>query len=144
MTSSPASSPLALSPQDALIWAMVMISAADRQVSDDEIDDIQDRIIRLPAFDSFDFSRLPTVVDDCATVLNEAEGLERALGAISAALPKRLHETAYVLALDILIADGMESEEELNLTEMLRDRFDLDELVCAALERGLRARYRRV
>ena len=132
-----------LSPQDALIWAMVMISAADRQVSDDEIDDIQDRIIRLPAFDGFDFSRLPAVVDDCATVLNEAEGLERALGLLKTSLPKRLHETAYVLALDILVADGEESEEELNLIEMIRECFDLDELVAAALERGLRARYQR-
>ncbi len=132
-----------LSPQDALIWAMVMISAADRQVSDDEIDDIQDRIIRLPAFDGFDFSRLPTVVDDCATALNETDGLERALVLLKAALPKRLYETAYVLALDILVADGEESEEELNLIEMMRDSFDLDELVAAALERGLRARYQR-
>jgi tellurite resistance protein len=132
-----------LSPQDALIWAMVMISAADHQISDDEIDDIQDRIIRLPAFEGFDFSRLPTVVDDCATVLNEPEGLERALGLLKANLPKRLHETAYVLALDILVADGEESEEELNLIEMMRECFDLDELVAAALERGLRARYHR-
>lgn len=138
------SSATKLNPQDALIWAMVMISAADHQVSDDEIDDIQDRIIRLPAFDGFDFSRLPTVVDDCATVLNEAEGLDRALIMLKAALPKRLHETAYILALDILVADGEESEEELNLIEMMRDAFDLDELVAAALERGLRARYHRL
>jgi len=133
-----------LTPQDALIWAMVMISAADRQVSDDEIDDIQDRIIRLPAFEGFDFSRLPSVVDDCATVLNEPEGLERALGLLKTALPRRLYETAYVLVLDILVADGEESEEELNLIELMRESFDLDELVAAALERGLRARYQRI
>ncbi len=133
-----------LDPQDALIWAMVMISAADHQVSDDEIDDIQDRIIRLPAFDGFDFSRLPTVVDDCATVLNEAEGLDHALVLLKSALPKRLYETAYVLALDILVADGEESEEELRLIELMREAFDLDELVSSALERGLRARYHRI
>jgi tellurite resistance protein len=133
-----------LNPQDALIWAMVMISAADRQISDDEIDDIQDRIIRLPAFDGFDFSRLPTVVDDCATILNEPEGLDHALAMLKAALPKRLQETAYILALDILVADGEESEEELNLIDMMRDAFELDELVGAALERGLRARYHRI
>jgi len=133
-----------LPPQDALIWAMVMISAADHQVSDDEIDDIQDRIIRLPAFEGYDFSRLPTVVDDCATVLNEAEGLEKALGLLKEALPKRLYETAYILALDILISDGEETEEELNLIELMRETFDLDELVSIALERGLRARYKRL
>ena len=133
-----------LSAQDALIWAMVMISAADRAVSDDEIDDIQDRIIRLPAFEGFDFSRLPLVVDDCATVLNDSEGLEKALVMLTNALPKRLYETAYVLALDILVADGEESEEELRLIEMMRESFDLDELVSSALERGLRARYKRM
>lgn len=133
-----------LSAQDALIWAMVMISAADREVSDDEIDDIQDRIIRLPAFEGFDFSRLPLVVDDCATVLNDAEGLEKALAMMTDALPKRLYETAYVLALDILVADGEESEEELRLIDLLRESFDLDELVSSALERGLRARYKRI
>lgn len=133
-----------LSAQDALIWAMVMISAADRAVSDDEIDDIQDRIIRLPAFEGFDFSRLPLVVDDCATVLNDSEGLDKALVMLTNALPKRLYETAYVLALDILVADGEESEEELRLIEMMRESFDLDELVSSALERGLRARYKRM
>jgi tellurite resistance protein len=133
-----------LSAQDALIWAMVMISAADREVSDDEIDDIQDRIIRLPAFEGFDVSRLPLVVDDCATVLNDAEGLEKALAMMTDALPKRLYETAYVLALDILVADGEESEEELRLIDLLRESFDLDELVSSALERGLRARYKRI
>ena len=133
-----------LSAQDALIWAMVMISAADRAVSDDEIDDIQDRIIRLPAFEGFDFSRLPLVVDDCATVLNDSEGLDKALVMLTTALPKRLYETAYVLALDILVADGEESEEELRLIEMMRESFDLDELVSSALERGLRARYKRM
>jgi tellurite resistance protein len=133
-----------LSAQDALIWAMVMISAADHEVSDDEIDDIQDRIIRLPAFEGFDFSRLPLVVDDCATVLNDTEGLEKALVMLTGALPKRLYETAYVLALDILVADGEESEEELRLIELMRESFDLDELVSSALERGLRARYKRM
>jgi tellurite resistance protein len=133
-----------LSAQDALIWAMVMISAADRAVSDDEIDDIQDRIIRLPAFEGFDFSRLPLVVDDCATVLNDSEGLDKALVMLTNALPKRLYETAYVLALDILVADGEESEEELRLIELMRENFDLDELVSSALERGLRARYKRM
>ena len=133
-----------LSAQDALIWAMVMISAADRAVSDDEIDDIQDRIIRLPAFEGFDFSRLPLVVDDCATVLNDSKGLDKALVMLTNALPKRLYETAYVLALDILVADGEESEEELRLIELMRESFDLDELVSSALERGLRARYKRM
>jgi len=133
-----------LDPQDALIWAMVMISAADHTVSDDEIDDIQDRIIRLPVFEGFDFSRLPSVVDDCATVLNETDGLTRALTLLTSSLNKRLYETAYVLALDILVADGQESEEELRLIELMQEAFDLDELVSSALERGLRARYHRL
>jgi tellurite resistance protein len=133
-----------LSPEDALIWTMVMVSAADRKITDDEVDDIQERIIRLPAFADFDVSRLPSVADDCATALSDDNALPAVLARIREALPRHLRETAYVLALDILVADGEESEEELRLAEELREALDLDELVASAFERALRARYARL
>src|SRR3546814_1329947 len=63
---------------------------------------------------------------------------------ISAALPEKLKETAYALALDVAAADGAVSQEELRMLEMLRHRLAVGRLPAAAIERGARARYMRL
>ena len=63
---------------------------------------------------------------------------------IAAACADRLHETAYALAVEVAAADLHVEQEELRFLQMLRDRLDLDSLTVAAIERGARARYRRL
>ena len=53
-------------------------------------------------------------------------------------------ETAYALACDVVAADGNISQEEARLLQMLRQSLDIDHLIGAAIERGARARFRRV
>jgi hypothetical protein len=61
---------------------------------------------------------------------------------VIAALPARLHETAYALAVEVAAADLHVEQEELRFLQMLRDRLDLDKLAVAAIESSARARYR--
>ena len=127
--------------QAALIYAMVLTSAADRDMTDAELQMIGDIVQHLPVFRGFDTDRLPRVARDCAALLDDSRGLENTLEVIKAALPGRLRETAYTLACDVVAADGAVTQEELRILEVLRDELEIDRLAAVAIERAARARY---
>lgn len=127
---------------DALIYTMVMVSAAEGRMSDAELE-VMTRIVRsLPVFRDFDHSRINALGAACAELLKREDGLDVALGMIKAALPKPLRETAYALALEVIAADERVSQDELRLLEMIRDRLKIERLVAAGIERGAQARHR--
>jgi len=130
-----------ISPQTALIYTMVMMSASDRDMTDAELQAMGDIVKHLPVFRDYDLSKLSAAAADCAELLSDPEGLEKALDVISAALPAKIHETAYALACEVAAADGSVSQEELRLLEMMRHRLQVGRLPAAAIERGVRARH---
>lgn len=132
-----------LSPQDALVYIMVVTAAADRAVTDQELARMSALIERLPVFEGYDMTGLAKVASECADRLNGAEGLDGVLDAVVAALPARLQDTAYALAVEVAAVDLNLEQEELRWLEMIRDRFALDRLVTAAIEAAARARLRR-
>ena len=125
----------------ALIYTMVLISAADNDMTDAELRSIGEMVEFLPVFQDFDRESLPEVARDCAALLGDDDGLDRALDVIRQALPQNLRETAYAIACDVAAADGSVKQEEARLLELLRYSMDLDRLVAAAIERGARARH---
>jgi tellurite resistance protein len=129
------------SEHEALIYAMVTLSASDSQMTDRELAKIGDVVRGLPAFADFDKEQLVPMAEACGVLLQQDDGLDRVLDVI-AALPGRLHETAYALAVEVAAADLHVEQEELRFLQMLRDRLDLDKLAVAAIERSARARYR--
>jgi len=126
---------------DALIYTMVLASAADQDMTDAELRTIGELVRYLPIFKDFDGERLPSVARACAGLLTDANGLERVLGAIKRALPRELRETAYALACDVIASDGKASQEALRLLEMLSERLEIDQLAAAAIERAARVRH---
>ena len=131
-----------VSEQEALIYAMVTLSAADRKMTDRELMKIGDVVKTLPIFHDFDPNRLVAVAGACGTLLQEDDGLETVLSVIAASLPQRLYDTAYAVAVEVAAADLHVEQEELRFLQMLRDALNLDPLIVAAIERGARARYR--
>jgi tellurite resistance protein len=129
-----------LDPHGALIYTMVIVSAADADMSDRELETIGEIIGHLPAFRGFDRRQLPAQLNACTELLNREDGLDATLQAIKRTLPANLRETAYAIACDLVAADGEVSQEELRILELLRHRLDLDRLIAAAIERGARAR----
>ena len=125
----------------ALIYAMVLASAADREMTDSELRRIGQIVERLPAFGDFDTDALARTAAECAELLNSDDGLETVLDAIRDALPEKLRETAYAVACEIVVADGRIAQEELRLLEMLAQSLPIDRLAAAAIERGARARH---
>ena len=133
---------MALSLQDALIHIMVVTASSDEGISDHELEAISHLVQRSPVFEGFDAGRLAEVAN-AAVDLTNAEGLDGALDAAVAAVPERLHDTAYALAVEIAVVDVQLPQEELRLLEMVRDRLGINSLVTGAIEASARARMRR-
>jgi tellurite resistance protein len=125
----------------ALIYTMILVSAADRDMTDAELRSIGEIVRYLPIFKKFDLDKLPKVAADCAEILDDDEGLDKVLEVIKGALPQKLHETAYAVACDVAAADGHINPEVIRLLELLRHALGVDRLAAAAIERAARARH---
>jgi len=129
---------------DALIHLMIVAASSDSAMTEKELVRIQALIGRLPVFESFDRNRLAAVANACADKLNGPGGLDQVMDDAIAALPKKLQDTAYAVAVEITSVDLYLEQEELRFLEMLRDKLDLDRLTTAAIETAARARHRRL
>ncbi|HAH09368.1 MAG TPA: Tellurite resistance protein TerB [Alphaproteobacteria bacterium] len=134
----------ALTPQSALIYVMVVVSASDARMSDEELHTIGHFVRSLPAFDGFDEKSLIPAARECALILQETNGLEHVLAMVSDALPAHLYETAYLIALDVALADSPVVPEESRVLQRLRAALHIDPLIAAALSRAARARHARL
>lgn len=130
-----------IDPHTALIFTMVLISAAEGDMTDAELEMIGRQVRYLPVFRDFDHQRLTEVGRQCAELLRQEDGLDVACDMIAEALPQPLRETAYALACDVAAADGSLASAELELLGMLRRRLSVDRLVAAAIQRATYARY---
>lgn len=124
----------------ALIYIMVLVSAADNEMTDRELFILGDMVRVLPVFRDYDEEKLVQASEQCAEILSVEGGLEAVLGLAKQALPVSLRDTAYAIACEIAAADGDPVQEELRLLEMIRHEFEIDGLTAAAIERGVAAR----
>jgi tellurite resistance protein len=125
----------------ALIFTMVLVSAAEGEMTDAELEMIGRQVRYLPVFREFDHERLTAVGRDCAELLRREDGLEVALELIAETLPQPRRETAYAIACDVAAADGSLDSAELEILKLLRRRLNVDRLVAAAIERAAYARH---
>lgn len=129
-----------IAPQSALVYAMVLVSAADRSMSDAELQRIGDIVRLLPAFSDYEQARMLEDAKTCAEILDNDDGLEAVIGLMQEAVPADYGDLVYAVACEVAAADGMLMQEELHLLEILRHRFEVDRLTAAAIERGVAAR----
>jgi hypothetical protein len=135
---------MSLSTQDALIYLMVVTASSDNGIiSDRELGLIGSLIDRSPVFEGYARDQLAGAANSCVDKINGATGLEGVLDMAIGALPKRLQDTAYALAVEVAVVDLQLPQEELRLLEMIRDRLEIDRLMTAAIEAAVRARMRK-
>jgi tellurite resistance protein len=130
-----------MSPQDALVAVMVAVSASDEQLRTAELVAIQRTVNHMPVFGDYDADRIRTISQTVFDLFEEEDGLDALFGLIRAALPERLHETAYALACDVVAADGRLRDMELRMLEEVREELAIDRLHAAAIEWGARVRH---
>ena len=137
----PHTTPASMSPPDALIAVMIAVSASDEQMRTTELVAIQRIVHHLPVFADYDNDRIRLIAQTVFDLFEEEDGLDALFGLIRAALPERLHETAYALACDVAAADGNLREVELRMLEEVREELNIDRLHAAAIEWGARVRH---
>ena len=128
----------------AIIYLMIATSASDNTMRDEEMAKIGQIVRTAPVFAGFNMELLVQTSRDCAAILAEQDGFNALLGLVKAAIPKRLVETAYMLACDVAAADARYSLEEQRVLELAREALGLDRLVAAALQRAAAVRSLRV
>lgn len=131
---------LTLKPQQALIYAMLTVSAVDRAMSDAELRRIGSIVRELPVFRDYDDMWLLDESRECAAMLSKEGGMRRVLDLVTASLPENLRETAYVLSAEVAASDRRIASEEIRFLDLLAESLSLDKLTCAALERAATAR----
>ena len=134
---------MTLKTQDALIYLMVVAATSDAQVSDRELEIISSLVGRLPVFDGFNRDNLGQVAAEAIDLIKDSSSLDNVLHMIFEAVPERLRDTAYALAVEVAAVDLRLEQEELRLLEMIRDGLQLDGLIASAIEASARARLRR-
>ncbi len=127
--------------QEALVCTMVLVAAADGNLTDREIGTMAGLVQTLPIFADFASDRLDIAADAAVALLEEDEGLVHAGRLIREALEPRLRETAYALACEVAAADGFAGQSVLRMLEFVIGELHLDPLVAAAIERAARARH---
>ncbi len=126
----------------ALIYLMVLVSAADANMSDKEMRTIGEIVKRFPVFSGFDCERLVPVAEECGAIMAEENGgLQAVLGLAREAIPDKLKETAYAIAIEVATADNCCGQEVLRVLELIRQTLDIDLLYAGAIERSARARH---
>lgn len=132
------------SQQEALVYLMVILSASDRDMGDEELARIGAIVRTLPAFHGFAQSRTLAVAQDCQLLLQEEAGFAGVLDLIAETLSPELRETGYALAVDIAAADLDIKLEEDRVLQLVRERFDIERGTGLAIERAARIRHRRI
>ena len=132
-----------LTPQEALIYAMVTVAAADRTISEHELARINTMVRELPAFHGIGESWLSHEAQNCGRVLAKPDGIQTVVGMIVDGVPESLRETAYALAAEVAASDLKIRDDERNFLTLLTEGLNIDPLVRAALERSAHARHMR-
>lgn len=131
-----------LGPCKALIFIMIVVSASDRDMKDEELERIGHILDIWPVFEDFPKERLLAVSRECQQLLQKPDGLDRVFAVVRKELPKRLHDTAYALAFEVAAVDLEMRLEELRVLQLLRRNLELDQPTVDAIERAAKARHR--
>jgi hypothetical protein len=131
-----------LGPCKALIYIMIVVSASDRDMKDEELERIGHILDIWPVFEDFPKERLLAVSRECQQLLQQPDGLDRVFAVVRNELPQRLHDTAYALAFEVAAVDLEMRLEELRVLQLLRRNLELDQPTIDAIERAAKARHR--
>lgn len=130
-----------LTPQEAVIYLMVMTSASDGKISDHELRTIGRVVRSFPLFSDGDEAALVETAEACGALMASNDGLHKVLAAAAAALPAHLAETAYAAVIDVVTADERLDVTEIRLLELIRDALSVPDAGAEAIEHAARARH---
>lgn len=108
-----------LSPQEALVYTMVVAAEADGDLEEIETRLIGDLVGHLPIFRGISRHALAKMAAAGSDQLTGPEATDRTLGEIAAALGPELRETAYALARDVIGIDSRFTRTEVGALDRI-------------------------
>ncbi|MEL6363734.1 MAG: tellurite resistance TerB family protein [Pseudomonadota bacterium] len=130
-----------LTPQDAVIYLMVMAAAADGRIQNSELRTIGRVVRSFPLFSDRDEQHLVETAEACGELMSGANGLHAVLDAAKAAIPAHLAETAYAGAVDVVTADETLDPTEIRILTLIREALGVSDAGAEAIEHAARARH---
>ena len=130
-----------ISPQEALIYAMVVAAESDGEIVDAEIDIVGDVANHLPVFEGLDRRAIAAMAARCSDLLAQPDGADRVFGLIREALSVPLRETAYALACDVIAVDRRLSRSEMAVLERIRAQLEVDPIMARSIEQVAQVRF---
>ncbi len=130
-----------LTPQEAVIYLMVMASASDGRMSEKELRSIGRVVRSYPLFSNGDEEGLVEMAEACGKLMSSDDGLHKVLTSASSSLPAHLGETAYAAVIDVITADEDLDMTEIRVLELIRNTLRVSDEGAAAIERAARARH---
>ncbi len=130
-----------LTPQEAIIYLMVMTSASDGRITDRELRTIGRVVRSFPLFGDGDEEGLVDTAEACGRLMASDDGLHKVLAAAAHALPKHLGETAYAAVVDVATADENLDITEIRVLELIRNHLSVEDAGAEAIEHAARARH---
>jgi tellurite resistance protein len=130
-----------LTPQEAVIYLMVMASASDGRMSEKELRSIGRVVRSFALFSDADEQGLVDTAEACGALMSSEGGLHKVLTAAAASLPSHLGETAYAAVIDVIAADGGLEMTEIRVLELIRNALNVSDEGAAAIEHSARARH---
>lgn len=115
-----------LSKQEAMVAVMLAISAADGNISDEEIEDLITRLRRLRLFSGLTDDQLIAATNRPFDLLRKG-GPDELIRSACPALPQQLRESAFAIAVDLAFSDGSVADEEKQLIEKLQQDFGISD-----------------
>jgi uncharacterized tellurite resistance protein B-like protein len=119
-----------LNKQEGFAGILYTVIAADGHISDEEVDEFTARITRMKLFADLregDFGRM---LDKIRRTISK-KGVASMLAESAAALSPELKETAFVVAVDMIFADGTVEDEEKSLVEHLQGTLGIPDSLAA-------------
>lgn len=130
-----------LTPQEAIIYLMVMASASDGRITDRELRTIGRVVRSFPLFAEADEHGLVDMAEACGKLMSSDDGMHKVLAAASACVPRHLNETAYVAVVDVVTADEDLEMTEIRVLELVRNALRVSDDGAQAIERAAKARH---
>ncbi|HSA81679.1 MAG TPA: tellurite resistance TerB family protein [Geminicoccaceae bacterium] len=130
-----------LSPQEALIYTMVIAAEADHDIAEAEIRILGDLGNHLPIFRVIGRAKMTKMAMACSELLAEAGGREKVFGMIRGTLSPQLRATAYALACDVIAVDSRLQPNEMQALELIRAQLEVDPTIARAIERVAMIRF---
>ncbi|NWG70514.1 MAG: tellurite resistance TerB family protein [Parvularculaceae bacterium] len=130
-----------LTPQEAIIYLMVMAGASDGRITDRELRTIGRVVRSFPLFGDADEQSLVDTAESCGKLMGSQDGMHKVLAAAAAAIPRHLSETAYAAVVDVVTADEGLAMTEIRVLELVRNSLKVGDEGAQSIERAARARH---